>query len=455
MGNMELSSYIENIDSALSALGVTGASFAYWDGATLHTAVAGVRNSMTGDPLTLDTVMHIGSITKLLNSVLLLQLADEGRVCLEDPVNEYLPELRLRDTAALERITCAMLLNHTSGIDGDMFPDHGPDRERIEDAITRCAGLGQIHSPGEAASYCNIGTVIAGYLVQRLRAESWYTLIKTRIYQRIGMQLALADLTELPRFRHCIGDVTDPATGRLVQTTRAFLPLSFAPAGSTPMMSAADLVMFARTLVNGGVAPNGTRILSTVLSRRMTRPTAEFVMPAMSVGLGWMLLPGDVVTHGGSVAGGAARVCAHLGSGQVAALLINCDRKHAVTALLDPIIQAWTGNKMRPALPLNQSTVTDGAPYEGVYESGLMRAEIAARGDRLTFRMGWKVRVLDNSPGLEDSPEVPLRPLNPHTFEAKALLPGFPDTQIRFVQPGLDGRMRFLATDGRLLPRTA
>jgi len=450
---MELSNYIRQIRPALAASGATGASFAYWDGVELHSVVAGLRNSVTADPVTPDTVMHIGSITKLFNTVLLLQLVDERRLSLNDQVVKHVPELRLRDARALERITCAMLLNHTSGIDGDMLADHGPDRERIEDAIVRCAELGQVHSPGEAASYCNIGTVIAGYLVQKLRATSWYNLIKSRIYQPLGMQFALADLTDLPRFRHSIGDLTDPATGRLVQTTRAFLPLSFAPAGATPMMTAADLVTFGRALADGGLAPNGARILSTALSASMMEPTAELLMPAMKVGLGWMLLPGGVLTHGGSVAGGAARLCVHPASGHVVALLINCDRKHAVAAVLDPIMESWTGNKLRPPVALSPTAAVDHDLYAGVYESGLMRAEVSRKKGDLTFRLIWKVRVLDNSPGLEDSPTVPLRPLDNHTFEARAPLPGFPNSLIRFVHPGPDRRMRFLATDGRLLPR--
>jgi CubicO group peptidase (beta-lactamase class C family) len=451
---MQLSAHIEDIDSMLVAAGVTGASFAYWDGAQMNTAVSGVRNSVTGDRVTLDTVMHIGSITKLMNTVLLLQLVDEGRVSLEDPVVRHIPELRLADAAALERINCAMLLNHTSGIDGDMLADHGPDRERIEDAIARCATLGQIHSPGDAASYCNMGTVIAGYLAQRLRAESWYTLVKRRIYQPAGMSLALADLADLPRFRHSIGDVTDLVTGRLAQTTRAFLPLSFAPAGSTAMMTAADLVTFGRTLANGGVAPNGTRILSTQLSRRMTEPTAELVMPAMKVGLGWMLLPAGVLTHGGSVAGGAARLYVHLPSGRAAALLINCDRKYVIPSVLDPIVESWTGSRSRLPVPRNAAGCIDEKRYEGVYESSLMRAELASTGNGLTLRMGWKVHVLDNSPTFAGAPAVLLRPLDADTFEAGATLPGFPTTQLRFVPSPSDPRMRFLATDGRLLPRT-
>lgn len=179
-----MSDYAPQLERARAKTGVTGASFAYWDGTELHSAVAGVRNSVVGDPVTTDTVLHIGSITKLLNTALMMQLVDEGKIALEDPVVKHLSGLRLRDVCALRKITCAMLVNHTSGINCSMLPDHGPDQERIEDAISRCSGLGQLFGPGEATSYCNIATVIAGYLTQTLRGESWYQLIKSRLSHR-------------------------------------------------------------------------------------------------------------------------------------------------------------------------------------------------------------------------------------------------------------------------------
>ena len=123
-----------------------------------------------------------------------------------------------------------MLLNHTSGIDGIFIPDHGPDQERIVDPLARCADLGQLHPPGGGPSYSNMAVVVAGVPGQKVRGKSWYTLIKERIYEPLGMRHALADLTDLPRFRVSVGDLTDPTTGRMVQTTRPSLPLSFAPA---------------------------------------------------------------------------------------------------------------------------------------------------------------------------------------------------------------------------------
>jgi CubicO group peptidase (beta-lactamase class C family) len=85
------------LETAVASSGIPGASIALWDGEALHTAVAGVRNSVTQDPVTVDTLMHIGSITKILNTTLVMQLVDEGMVSLDDPVIEHLPDLKLGD----------------------------------------------------------------------------------------------------------------------------------------------------------------------------------------------------------------------------------------------------------------------------------------------------------------------------------------------------------------------
>jgi len=67
----------------------------------------------------------------------------------------YLPDLRLGEHTAQKQITVRMLLNHTSGIDGELLPDKGHDEETIEKGITRFAELGQLFAPGTEFSYCN------------------------------------------------------------------------------------------------------------------------------------------------------------------------------------------------------------------------------------------------------------------------------------------------------------
>jgi CubicO group peptidase (beta-lactamase class C family) len=437
----------QTLDRAREETGVTGASFAYWDGENLHTAVSGARNSVTGDPVTPDTVMHIGSITKIFNACLVMQLVDDRLIRLEDRVVDHLPDFRLADMDAARQITCGMLLNHTSGIACSVLPDHGPDQERIVDAIARFAELEQLHAPGEATSYNNAATVVAGYLAQTLRGESWYTLVKTRIFEPLGMDHALADLTDLPRFRCSVGDVTNPQTGQLVQTTRPFLSPSFAPAGATLMMTAKDLVTFGRAMVSG-VGPNGARILSEESARRTARRTTSFVFPAdTEVGIGWMLLPGGVATHGGGGPGVMSLLYVHPESGRVIALLTNCDRYLVLNPkVIDPILQSWTGiaqTQTPDDAEPGEAPPIDPALYEGVYELTPFRAQVISRDGGLAMRVSVGFSVYDSISADAEGVAASLIRLGGNRF--KAAESPFPGIDVVSFIPGPDGRMKFCA----------
>jgi CubicO group peptidase (beta-lactamase class C family) len=446
--------YTPELEAARAGANVTGASFAYWDGRTLHIAVSGLRNSVTRDPVTNDTLMHVGSITKVTNAALMMQLVDDGLIALDDPVLQHIPELRTRDMAALRNVTCAMLVNHTSGIDGEWLPEYGPDQERIVDTIERCASLGQLFAPGEMTSYNNVATVIAGYLSQKLRGKSWYTLVRQRIYEPLEMRHALVDPLDVPRFRISVGDLTEAATGKMVQTTRPFLAPSFAPAGTTQMTSASDLVMLARTLIGGGVGTNGVRILSQASATAMMTPSAEYVRVGRTVdkvGLGWGIRPGGVVSHGGGGPGVRSTLVAHPASGRAVALLTNCDKGDVLAAtFLDPIVESWTGIKAHE--PLRRlTTAVNPSPYVGTYENNADRYIIAARDGALSLRTYDKMSTYDNSN--QDRPDTALYFVGDDTFEGKSRTPGGSDITMRFVRPGVGGKMRFLANGGRLLAR--
>ncbi len=446
--------YGAELRAACEAHRITGASFAYWDGRMSHAAVAGLRNSVTRDPVTPDTLMHVGSITKLANAALMMQLVDEGLIRLDDPVLDHIPELRTRDMASLSRVTCRMLINHSSGIDGEWLPEYGPDQERIVDTVTRCADLGQLFPPGTETSYNNVATVIAGHLVQKVRGVSWYTLVKQRIYEPLGMSQALVDPLDVPRFRVSVGDLTNYETGEMMQTTRPFLAPSFAPAGATQMTSAANLLAFARALIGGGTGINGTRILTDASAKAMLTKTVDYVRIGTEIygyGLGWSIRPGGVVSHGGGGPGVRAMLVAHPESGRAAVLLTNCDRGDAlIEAFLDPISRSWTGIGRTAELTPSGKRF-DPARYVGTYENNADRFVIAGDASGLSLRTYDKIGTYDNS-ALE-RPAYPLRSMSDDVFERPARFAGGPATLMRFVRPAADGKMRFLADGGRLLAR--
>ncbi|MFJ9990171.1 serine hydrolase domain-containing protein [Pseudomonas putida] len=441
----------DNVIAELTQSGeVTGASFAYWDGEQMHQVVGGLRNSVTGDPVTLDTLMHIGSITKVINATLFMQLVDDGLIDLDDPVIKHLPELRLGDPQALPRITCRMLINHTNGIDYDCPAYRDFDEQRIVEAIEDCATKTQLHAPGEATAYSNIGTVIAGYITQKLRGEGWYSLVKSRIFEPLGLEHSLADITELPRFRVSVGDQVD-GLGKLVQSTKPFLPLSFGPAGATVMMTASDLVTFARALINGGVGVNGTRILSQASATLMAQETTGFLSPhTWRIGLGWMMLSGGVLFHGGGGPGVSSVLYAHPESGKAFALLTNCSRYGAYDAsLVEPMLESW-GSTSEPLVPIPGAI--DATPYEGAFESQLIRFDVYTEGEQLFARMAPRQDLYetDNAQGTVFA----LQRVGDHLFQMS--VNGVPHAfPLAFVDPDSNGKMQRLGSMVRIFNRVS
>src|SRR5438874_46411 len=79
----------------------------------------GVTNSDHPLPVTTTTLFQIGSITKTFVGTLVMRLVEQGRVTLDAPLRTWLPELRLTDPSAAERVTLRHLLTHTGGWVGD------------------------------------------------------------------------------------------------------------------------------------------------------------------------------------------------------------------------------------------------------------------------------------------------------------------------------------------------
>src|SRR5919202_5147919 len=96
-----------------------GALFAIMQGDEVVQCTAGVANLETGEPVGTDTLFHVASISKVYTATLVMQLVDEGKLDLDTPIRTYLPDFRVADDDATERVTARHLLSHTSGIDGD------------------------------------------------------------------------------------------------------------------------------------------------------------------------------------------------------------------------------------------------------------------------------------------------------------------------------------------------
>jgi CubicO group peptidase (beta-lactamase class C family) len=441
---------------------MAGASVAIFEDGELTCAAAGLANAQTGVELTADTVMHIGSITKVLNATLIMQLVDEGKVDLEERVIRYLPDLELRDREALECISVEMLLNHTSGIDGELWPDQGHDEETLEKGVLRLASREQLFSPGAEFSYCNAGSVIAGYLAQRVTGKSWYRLIEERIFEPLSMRHAATLPEQALLHRTSVGHHFDEQSARVVRSRVAFLPMSFAPAGSTLMMSARDLALFARAHIALGSGANGVRILSERSARQMqtiTVANAHKGYAWMDMGLGWMLGQAGVLYHSGGGPGFGAALYAHPQRDSIAVMLMNSENCLGLMRdFLGPWLEKNTGGHLfGPAIRLPSTPICiDMDRYVGVYEDLTSRYEIAATADGLTFSRQMKITFYDNG-STEPAPPLRLIALGCDQFAQEQSEQDIPDAFriFAFRNPNSRGRMQHLGWAMRLLRRTA
>ena len=144
--------------------GVVGASLAVRLGDEEAVAATGVLNLRTQQPATPESVFQFGSITKVWTATLVMQLVDEGLLDLDEPVVRYLPEFRVASPALTAAVTTRHLLDHTSGIDGDYFPDFGRGDDCLARYVEGMAGLEQVHPLGATMSNCNTAVVLLGGL---------------------------------------------------------------------------------------------------------------------------------------------------------------------------------------------------------------------------------------------------------------------------------------------------
>lgn len=445
---------------------VPGASIAIFHEGELTTAVAGVVNVNTGVEVTPETVTQIGSITKVFTTTLVMQLVDEGTVELDERVVRYLPDLRLKDREALQQITVKMLLNHTSGIDGEMLPDHGHDEETIEKGIVRYAELGQLFDPGAELSYCNAGMVIAGYLAQRLTGKSWYRLVRERIFEPLQMKNAAALPEEAVLHRVSVGHYLHPATQRLVPTSFVFLPLSLAPAGSTLMMSARDLIAFAMAHMALGVGANGNRILSAHSAKAMQHLTVNNRGKGytyIDMGLGWMVSDDGLLHHGGGSPGIISMLYAYPERDFAVAILTNADYPLGLS-LINELLEPWLkeAGTMRPfgmadmRVPSNLVSLNPDK-YAGVYEDLGNRYRVSRTPDGLALSKQVKHAYYENM-SIEATPVRPLIPLGDQNFllESDEKDHGSTPDAFRiftFRNPDAEGHMQLLGNSLRLYRR--
>ncbi|MFE6778669.1 serine hydrolase domain-containing protein [Streptomyces sp. NPDC057702] len=313
------------VERTLREAGYVNISVDVRDGTRHTTARAGEAKLNTGRPVPAGAPFRAASTTKSFVATVVLQLAAEGRLSLDDTVDRWLPGLITGNGNDGRRITLRHLLQHTSGLHNyDTTEDTGDTSADFERTRFDHVEPGQLiagslrhrpdfdpadpDDPAPRWNYSNTGYVVLGQVVQRVTGRSWADEVERRITGPLGLKGTYAPGDE-PHLRgpHAHTYQRFPGDKRLTDTT--VRNMTWGDSAGALVTTERDLDRFYTALVTGRLLP-----AKQLAQMREVVPVGEDfdqVMPGLRYGLGLMRQPlacgGYRWGHGGDVEGGTVR----------------------------------------------------------------------------------------------------------------------------------------------------
>jgi CubicO group peptidase (beta-lactamase class C family) len=417
----------------------------------------GVRNISTREPATPDTIYQCGSVSKTWTALAFMQLVDEGKAALDEPVRTYLPDFRVADPDVSAKVTPRHLLNHTSGIEED-YGDPGEDDDVYERMVANIAGARQVHPLGHTHGYSPaLGYAVLARIMEVTDGKRWDDIMKARLFDPLGLTSTTS--------RHEHADQRRAATGYLIRSLDegpvpsplAHLPRSFGPGGNVNT-TARELLTMARVFIDEGTAPNGTRIVSPGIIREMTQsrvpvPDPYLFGPEWALGLIVCDWHGHTVyAHDGSTVSQSARLRILPEAGIAISMLANAGPRDSFYRKVFNHILAELGAVTIPGLPEpDPAPALDLSRYEGSYERPGTRYEVAAERGKLhlRFTLNPMEAQLLNKPEKLDYELLPIS-------ETHFLMPSddpLEDPQTVAIYDFKNGSAQYLHTNCRVHPR--
>jgi len=253
------------------------------DGQVVYQKAYGSRSlAPQREPMTLDTIFDIASLTKVVATTpSIMQLFERGQIRLNDPVTKYLPEFQ----EGHSDITIRNLMTHFSGLKPDLVLK--PAWSGYETGIHRALIDKPAGPPGVHFVYSDINFILMGEIVHRLTGKMLNDYARDNIFEPLGMRETMFLPPASLRSRIAPTEI-DPATGEPLrgQVDDDTARYMGGVAGDAGVFStAADLAKFAQMMLDQGEG-NGVRLFSAATVRKFTSPQSPADQPILR-GLGW------------------------------------------------------------------------------------------------------------------------------------------------------------------------
>lgn len=260
------------------------------DGKLVHYKAYGSLNKVTGEPMPLDAIFSLASMTKVMAAVAGLTLNEEGRLPLKSKLGEYLPAFAKMNVGVVANgeiklepanpIYIHDLYRHTSGITyggrGDslvhkLYPAGSLNAARqftADEFIAKLGATPLLYQPGTVWDY-GLSTDVLGLVIEKVTGKRLGEYMKTSIWDKVGMPDTTYSVPAEKRNRLARPLAKDPLSGRDQNISILDMPVKFDCAGACAFSTVGDYLRFGQMLLNGGII-DGKRVIGPKTVRAMT-----------------------------------------------------------------------------------------------------------------------------------------------------------------------------------------
>jgi len=166
------------------------------NGRVIARAAAGLRQKSGNDPMQGDDKFHIGSVGKIMTTLVTMRLVERQLLDLASPISTYLPNYEIHKSWS--DVTLSQLLVHTAGAPRD-FPGPLFENNRMplnivakdrEEAVRLILKNETVSSPGEAHLYSNVGFTLIGHVAEVVLSKPWEIVIREEIWKPLNLTSA-------------------------------------------------------------------------------------------------------------------------------------------------------------------------------------------------------------------------------------------------------------------------
>ncbi len=262
----------------------------------------GLRDVEKNLPVTADTLFAIGSCSKAFTAMSAAIAQDEGKLTLDDSPKKYLPDFKLQDPIADEKVTLRDMLCHRTGLTGTDLAWYTGVLDRNE--VIQVAYVAKPTVPFRSKfQYQNVMYCAAGEAAARACGTTYEQLVEGKILRPLGMSssnFSVKQMQQSKDFSRGYSYDVETKASKLVSTRDL---TNIAPAGAINS-SANDMTKWVRLMLGRGQI-DGTRIVSEDRFKELTTRQID-ISPAAGYALGWGAFKWhdvDVLEHSGGIDG--------------------------------------------------------------------------------------------------------------------------------------------------------